>query len=300
MSAFEVDIPLRWGDMDAQGHVNNSVYADYMQEARVEFLRAGQQAALMDSGVIVVGHEVEYRAPIRFSSSPVHIAIEVLEIGAARFKVGYQIFHEGTLRARATSTACPFDLLTQRPRRLNDAERALFEAHRDPDTSFEPFRPLTAPGLVGRGHRHPVRVRWSDVDRYNHVNNVRLFDYIQESRIAMTTAADPSMARQGTAPLVMAPPNRDGPAQMMWLVARQDVDYLGQLNFRREPYAVISAVTRLGTTSATFSAEVVDPLRGDKVLARGRTVLVSANPNGSPIPLPDHVRDALSVDLVAD
>ncbi len=298
MSRFEVDIPLRWGDMDAQGHVNNGVYADYMQEARVEFLRAGQQTALMDSGVVVVGHQVEYLAPIQFSPTPVRIAVEILSVGAAKFQVGYEISHEGVLRARATSTACPFDLLTQRPRRLNDAERTLFESHIEADSGFAPFRELTAPALTGRGHRHPVRVRWSDVDRYNHVNNVRLFDYIQEARIAMTTQADPGMARQGTAPQVMAPPAPGDPNAMMWLVARQDVDYVGQLGFRREPYQVISAVTRLGTSSATFSAEVVDPLRGDAVLARGRTVLVSADPQGHPIPLPDHVRAALTPGLV--
>lgn len=30
-------IPIRWGDMDAYGHVNNTVYFRYMEQARVEW-----------------------------------------------------------------------------------------------------------------------------------------------------------------------------------------------------------------------------------------------------------------------
>ena len=37
---FEMVVPIRWGDMDALGHVNNAVYFRYMETARVEWLRA--------------------------------------------------------------------------------------------------------------------------------------------------------------------------------------------------------------------------------------------------------------------
>ena len=36
---FEMLMPIRWGDMDAMGHVNNTVYFRYMETARVEWLR---------------------------------------------------------------------------------------------------------------------------------------------------------------------------------------------------------------------------------------------------------------------
>ena len=35
-----VSVPVRWGDMDAQGHVNNTVYFRYMEQARVEWLES--------------------------------------------------------------------------------------------------------------------------------------------------------------------------------------------------------------------------------------------------------------------
>lgn len=31
-------MPIRWGDMDAYGHVNNTVYFRYMEQARVEWI----------------------------------------------------------------------------------------------------------------------------------------------------------------------------------------------------------------------------------------------------------------------
>jgi acyl-CoA thioester hydrolase len=35
-----LDIPIRWGDMDAMGHVNNTVYFRYMEVARIEWMSA--------------------------------------------------------------------------------------------------------------------------------------------------------------------------------------------------------------------------------------------------------------------
>ena len=34
----EIVIPIRWGDMDAMGHVNNTLYFRYMEIARIDWL----------------------------------------------------------------------------------------------------------------------------------------------------------------------------------------------------------------------------------------------------------------------
>ena len=36
--AFETVINIRWGDMDAMGHVNNTLYFRYMEIARIDWL----------------------------------------------------------------------------------------------------------------------------------------------------------------------------------------------------------------------------------------------------------------------
>jgi acyl-CoA thioester hydrolase len=37
---YECTIPVRWGDMDAMGHVNNTIYFRYLEIARVDWLNS--------------------------------------------------------------------------------------------------------------------------------------------------------------------------------------------------------------------------------------------------------------------
>jgi acyl-CoA thioester hydrolase len=37
---FRFEIPIRWGDMDAMGHVNNTVYFRYMEQTRISWFDA--------------------------------------------------------------------------------------------------------------------------------------------------------------------------------------------------------------------------------------------------------------------
>ena len=37
---YEMTLPIRWGDMDAMGHVNNTLYFRYMEIVRIEWLHA--------------------------------------------------------------------------------------------------------------------------------------------------------------------------------------------------------------------------------------------------------------------
>lgn len=52
---FEAVIPIRWGDMDAMGHVNNTTYFRYLETVRIEWLRAigGMPNPLGEGPVIV-------------------------------------------------------------------------------------------------------------------------------------------------------------------------------------------------------------------------------------------------------
>ena len=37
---FEMTMPIRWGDMDAMGHVNNTLYFRYFEVVRIEWFRS--------------------------------------------------------------------------------------------------------------------------------------------------------------------------------------------------------------------------------------------------------------------
>ena len=40
LNTFTLDLPLRWGDMDAMGHLNNTLYFRLLEEARIQWLAA--------------------------------------------------------------------------------------------------------------------------------------------------------------------------------------------------------------------------------------------------------------------
>jgi acyl-CoA thioester hydrolase len=51
----EMVIPIRWGDMDAMGHVNNTVYFRYLESVRIEWFRSiGAQPAPEGQGPLIV------------------------------------------------------------------------------------------------------------------------------------------------------------------------------------------------------------------------------------------------------
>ena len=119
--AAVVRVPLRWVDLDAQGHVNNAVIADYLQEARVRFLLEGDNAELLGNGTLVVGHQVEYLAPIEFSTEPVEVHLWVGQVGASRFTIGYEVLQNDRVTARARTVLCIYDFDAGRPRRMTPA-----------------------------------------------------------------------------------------------------------------------------------------------------------------------------------
>ena len=60
---------IRWGDMDALGHVNNTVYFRYMEQARIEWLYAQAKAGVgydRGTGPVIVNASCTFREPLVF------------------------------------------------------------------------------------------------------------------------------------------------------------------------------------------------------------------------------------------
>lgn len=273
-----VRIPLRWSDMDVQGHVNNARIADYLQEARVHLFR---DSGLLEHGVVVVGQQLQFKKSIDYDETPLDVELGITRLGGARIEVGYELSQAGDVVADARTVLTPFDFDEQRPARLSPGMRAALEAQR---VDREPFRELAAPALEGRGTRTLHHPRWSDLDRYGHVNNVLVFEYLQQARIEVSPQWDPLMARSGS-----------GESKYLWLVVRQDVDHLAQIDHSFEPLTVHTAPVALGRTSLTTAAEVTRP--DGTLAARGRTIVVCADLDGRPTELPN--REKLEPFVVA-
>lgn len=257
--------PMRWGDMDAQAHVNNSAFVDYLQEARVDFLLQGPDLMrrLLQTGVLVVQHQVEYLGPVVAHAGELRIDLWAESVGGARFVLGYEAHDGDRLVLRARTTGAPYDLAGTGLRRLTTEERAIFAAAVEP--GHESLPDLPRPRWSVGGHTYPVRVRWSDLDSYGHANNVRFYDYVQDGRVAMIAELGLGLGDDASA--------TDGP----WVVVRQDLDYRRPLDFRPEPYRVRTVVTDLGSRSIRLAARIDDPADG-AVFAEARTIVVGPRP----------------------
>jgi len=105
-------------------------------------------------------------------------------------------------------------------------------------------------------HRYELHVRFSDVDVYRHVNNVKYFEYYQEARLAFLG----SLGRL------------DGVgSDFSVVVARIGAEYRKPILFRPEPYIVQTWVKRVGTSSYTLGSEIMD---GETVLSSAEVVAV--------------------------
>jgi acyl-CoA thioester hydrolase len=282
---FSYACPKRWTDLNAAGHVDTGVLIDYMQEARIELLLSQPEpaASMLTNGVLVTSHQVEYVAPIPPGPGHIDLRLWIDHIGGAAFSVSYTLSNAGLCVARARTQVAAYDLQAERLRRLKPAEREQLGTQLAPAEPIEKLPPVRTAELRS-GRRYPCRVRWADLDSYGHVNNVRFFDYFSQAR--QTMLARGALLR----------------ADERWVVARQDLDYRLPIDFRREPYLIRTAATRIGSTSVELAADIVDDDSGDPESASryssARTVLVLTDRTGRPKPISPQHRDRLGMLMV--
>ena len=265
---------VRRADLHGDGTVGNVLYVDYLQEARLDLLRHHETSPTPNpgEGLVVVRTVVEYLKPLRMADVPLHIGTWVCDIRAASFTLAYELATAAGVHARATTSLAPFVFDSGRPRRLTAEERSRLEATYD-DPPFEDGRAAPSAARDELAHHRPIHVRFSDVDLLGHVNNVRYFDYVHEAYVEVLMGVFQEARVSGTVETV---------------VVRHEMNHVGQMNLRPQPYDVWSRVAGLGRTSVTLESEIRD---GDTVLARSRVVEVNADPDGRPVPWQDRHRE---------
>lgn len=132
---YAAHVPLRWSDMDAYAHINNVQFLRLLEDARVIAFRDwfDQDRSLLDEGVLVSRHEIEYRAPLGFRHEPVRIEMWVSRVGGAGFDVAYIVRDPdelgGTVYAVAETELALYDFTSSGPRRMRPEERASLMVH---------------------------------------------------------------------------------------------------------------------------------------------------------------------------
>jgi len=88
---FEMEIPIRWGDMDAVGHVNNTVYFRYMEQLRISWFESMDLSAEPDwHGPVIVDARCSFLRELRYPGT-VLARHYIGEIGRSSFQTYAQM-----------------------------------------------------------------------------------------------------------------------------------------------------------------------------------------------------------------
>ena len=127
---YTARIPVRWGDMDAYRHVNNTVYFRFLEQARCEWLEQVGVRVRPDEAVgpVIINASCTFLIPVNYPSTVV-VKMYVGEPGRSSVMTWYELFVEGDERLYAEGAAKTvwMDMRTGKSAPIPDFIRALFE-----------------------------------------------------------------------------------------------------------------------------------------------------------------------------
>ena len=87
----ETVMPLRWGDMDAMGHINNTLYFRYMEVARLDWIfKLGASTSLAGEGPVIVNAFCNFLRQLEFPGD-IRVALFVANPGRSSFDTYHTI-----------------------------------------------------------------------------------------------------------------------------------------------------------------------------------------------------------------
>lgn len=121
-------IEIRWGDMDAMGHVNNIVYFRYMEQTRISWFEslvpAGQ--AWKASGIVIANATCNFRRAMTYPGT-VEVKLFVGEPGRTSIGTYYEmrVDEDPEPYADGSATVVFIDMQSQRPMPIPERIRSL-------------------------------------------------------------------------------------------------------------------------------------------------------------------------------
>ena len=114
-------IPIRWGDMDAMGHVNNTVYFRFMEQARIGWFAALVPAreAWHSTAIVIVNASCNYKRPITYPGT-VEVKLHVGAPGGSSVPTYYElrVDRDPVPYADGAAVVVFIDMKTQKPARI--------------------------------------------------------------------------------------------------------------------------------------------------------------------------------------
>lgn len=114
---------VRYGDTDRQGHVNNAMFATYLETGRVELL-FDPAHPLVDAGAecVIARLALDYRGEIQWPGE-VHVGTGVVRIGTSSMTLVQVAEQSGRVVATAETVIVQIDTASRRSRALSEAAR---------------------------------------------------------------------------------------------------------------------------------------------------------------------------------
>ncbi|SEH62204.1 acyl-CoA thioester hydrolase [Halopenitus malekzadehii] len=131
MSTFTTEIPVRFRDVDSMGHVNNAVYATYLEQARVAYFRGVLDRDLSAVETVLASLSIDYRAPIGLDDEAVTVTVDVPEIGTTSVPMTYTIETDSGVAAEAESVQVSYDAEAGEPVVLPEDWRSTIREYHD-------------------------------------------------------------------------------------------------------------------------------------------------------------------------
>ena len=124
----EKRVEIRWSDVDAYHHVNNAVYATYLEECRDEWVERilGKSGDSWD--FVLARVAIDFRRELRLEDEHVVVSCALTRIGNSSIVLSEQIrTQNGDLSAEAEAVLVARDRELGRSRPLTAVEREAFE-----------------------------------------------------------------------------------------------------------------------------------------------------------------------------
>jgi acyl-CoA thioester hydrolase len=131
--AHEKKVEIRWSDVDAYLHVNNAVYATYLEECRDEWVDRTLEGVTDTWDFVLARVAIDFRRELRLEDEEVLVSCSLARIGNSSVTLREQIrTREGDLSAESEAVLVARDRERGRSRLLTDDERAAFERALEP------------------------------------------------------------------------------------------------------------------------------------------------------------------------
>ena len=129
MAVKRVTVARRFTDTTIAGHVDNTVFLDYWQEARVAFFAEYGSWGRPDWMPVVARHEIDFRGEILWSTEPLQVDLWVASIGTTSYTMVGRILDErGNECALVRSVIVGIDPQTRKATPFPSDLRAALEA----------------------------------------------------------------------------------------------------------------------------------------------------------------------------